>query len=241
MDTFIDVTFDHRTDAGGRDLDKYSARLKQNHLVLWRKPLPSGDILDLKPMSNRYLVVHPDELVFALASDQISNSFRSTERMKHITRHVPEGELDDFQFLGATVGGTILFPGKQIDRKRTLNQARGMTKQIEDRFDLTLECIRLQYDGRQNPLQPTLERYWKFFELFETFDKYVEFFLLQDLVEDGQVRFFLPFDEFIRPALPVDLDEYREYMANGKQFVRARNLRMQDWAKASSSRMSAND
>ncbi len=241
MGTLIDVTFDHRTEAGVRDIDKYSPRLKHHHQLLWAKPLPSGEIFDLKPMSNRYLVFRPDELVFALASDQISNSMRTTKRMKHITSQIPEAELDEFQFLGATVGGTILFPGKQIDRKRTLNQARGMTKQIGDRFDLTLECIRLQYDGRPNPLQPTLDLYWKFFDLFETFDKYVEFFLLQDLVEDGQVRFFLPFDEFRRPALPVDVDEYREYMANGKQFVVARNLRMQDWAQASSSRMSAND
>jgi hypothetical protein len=231
MNQPIDITFDHRTDAGGRDLDKYSPMLKKHHQLLWRKPLPNGELFDLKPMSGRYLVFRPNELVLALASDQISNSFRSTARMKHITSKVSETELDEFQFLGATVGGTILFPGKQIDRKRTLNQARGMSNRIEDRFDLTLECIRLQYLQQPNPLQITLSIYWKFFELFETFENYVEFFLLQDLVHDGHVRFFLPFDDFKRPALPQDLGEYREYMANGKAFVRARSLRMQDWAK----------
>jgi hypothetical protein len=230
VNTSIDTEFDHRTDAGGKDLDKYSARLKQHHQALWRKPLPSGEILDVKPMRNGYLGLGAEDRVFALSSDQISNSFRSTKRLQHITSQVSEAELDEFQFLGATVGGTILFPGKQIDRKRTLNQARGMNSQIEDRFDLTLECIRLQYEQSPNPLHSTLDRYWRFFELFETFEAYVAFFLLQDLVQDGAIRFFLPFDEFRRPALPLDVDEYRMYMANGKAFVRARSARMQEWA-----------
>jgi hypothetical protein len=186
-------------------------------------------MFDLKPMSNRYLVFRPDELVFSLSSDQISNSLRTTERMKHITSQVSEAELDEFQYLGATLGGTILFPGKQINRKITINVARGWSKQIEDRIDLTLECIRLQYEGHPNPLGATLAIYWKFFELFETFDQYVNFFLLQDLVPDGRVKFFLPFDDFKRPALPVDVDEYREYMANCKAFVRARGRRMNEW------------
>jgi len=232
MDELIDVTFDHRTDSGGRDLDKYSPRLKRHHQLLFTKPLPSGEIFDLKPMRNRYLVLNPDELVFALSSDQISNSFRSSVRMKHITNQVAEAELDEFQYLGATLGGTILFPGKQINRKITINVARGLNSKIADRIDLTLECIRLQYLALPNPLQFTLGIYWQFFELFETFENYVEFFLLQDLLEDGMVRFFLPADGFSRPPLPQDLNEYREYMMNAKSFVQARNHRMRQWAQS---------
>jgi hypothetical protein len=227
----IDVTFDHRTECGERDIDKFSPRLKQHHQQLWQKPLPSGEVLTLKPMANRYLVFRPEELVYSLSSDQISNSMRSTVRMKHITREISEDELDEFQYLGATVGGTILFPGKQINRKITINVARGWNRQIEDRFDLTLECIRLHYLGQPNPLQKTLAIYWEFFELFETFEKYTEFFLLQDLVGDGQVKFFLPFEGFGPSALPPTVDEYREYMRNSKAFVRARNNRMSDWAR----------
>jgi len=151
--------------------------------------------------------------------------------MKHITAQIPEHELDEFQYLGSTVGGTILFPGKQIKRKRTLNQARGMTSQIEDRFDRTLECIRLQYQGLPNPLEVTLDIYWAFFELFETFDKYVEFFLLQDLVQDGQVKFYLGSADFTQSALPQDVDQYREYMSNAKAFLVSRNSRIQEWSK----------
>jgi len=150
--------------------------------------------------------------------------------MKHIISEVPELELDEFQYLGATVGGTILFPGKQINRKRTMNQARGMSKSIEDRFDLTLECIRLQFENLPNPLERTLALYWEFFELFQSFDRYVDFFLLQDLVEDNRVRFFLPHYEFTNSALPSNLGEYREYMANAKMFLHARNKRIQEWS-----------
>lgn len=232
MPDYVDVTFDHRTDSDGKDLDKYSQTLKMHHQLLWAKPLPSGELFHLKPKPNRYLVFRPDNLVYSLASDQMSNSFRSTKRMKHITGQVPDDELDEFQYLGSTVGGTILFPGKQINRKRTINQARGMSKQVEDRFDLTLECIRLHFLGLPNPLQVTLEIYWDFFELFETFDQYVEFFLLQDLVQDGQVRFYLDSDAFTKPALPQDLDEYTEYMSNAKQFLASRNLRIHEWAES---------
>lgn len=229
----IDVKFDHRKDANGKDIDKYSPTLKKHHQLLWMKPLPSGELFDLKPMSNRYLVFRPDNLVYSLSSDQMSNSFRTNERMKHITGLVPEDELDEFQYLGSTVGGTILFPGKQINRRRTINQARGMSKQVEDRFDLTLECIRLHYLGLSNPLQVTLEIYWKFFELFRDFGQYVEFFLLQDLVKDGQVKFYLNSEDFTKPALPQNLDQYKEYMSNAKMFLSARNLRIQEWIKAS--------
>ena len=232
MTSILDVSFDHRSDSCGRDIDKYSPTLKKHHQLLWTKPLPSGGLFDLKPLPNRYLVFRPDNLVYSLSSDQMSNSFRSRKRMKHITDQVSEDELDDFQYLGSTLGGTILFPGKQINRKRTMNQARGMSKQVEDRFDLTLECIRLHYLGLPNPLQVTLNVYWAFFELFGNFDQYVEFFLLQDLVQDGQVKFYLGSGDFTKPALPQDFDQYNEYMSNATHFLRARNLRIDKWALA---------
>jgi hypothetical protein len=230
MIKLVDVSFDHRLDSGGRDLDKFSPQLKAHHQILWAKPLPSHEVFELKSMSKRYLVFRPDELVYSLSSDQISNSMRTSVRMKDITTLVSEEELDEFQFLGSTLGGTILFPGKQINRKITINVARGWNRQIEDRFDLTLECIRLQFKSLPNPLQRTLSLYWKFFELFETFEQYVEFFLLQDLVEDGRVKFYLEHNAFERPALPQDLHEYSAYMFKAKEFLRARNRRIHDWA-----------
>jgi hypothetical protein len=164
--------------------------------------------------------------MFSLSSDTISNSLRSNKSVKHITSLVPSQQLDAFQYLGATIGGKILFPGKRLDGHLTINVARGFNRDIKDRFDLTLECIRLQYLGQPNPLSSSLAAYWRFFELFKDFESYVEFFLLQDLLQEGRVRLFLSRPAFSKPALPASLKEYQEYMAKTMEFVAARNVRI---------------
>jgi len=56
--------------------------------------------------------------------------------------------------------------------------------------------------------------------------------LCGDLVtpEDGQIAFFLPFDDFNPPALPTDLDWYRHYRRRSVDFIKARNNRIRHWA-----------
>jgi hypothetical protein len=132
----------------------------------------------------------------------------------------------------STVGGYIVFPSKRIDRKATINGARGLNWKIKDRFDLTFECIRRHYVGRDSPLSEVLARYADFFDLFECFSGYVEFFLLQDLVaKDGSsIDFFLPFDDFAGRPLPSNIDEYRSYKDALGAFVVARNCRISEQA-----------
>jgi hypothetical protein len=43
-----------------------------------------------------------------------------------------------------------------------MNQARGVSKMIDDRFDLTLECIRRYYKNESSPLFETIKRYSDF-------------------------------------------------------------------------------
>jgi hypothetical protein len=138
-------------------------------------------------------------------------------------------KLDAFQSLGSTVGARILFPGNRVDGKPTINVARGFNAQIADRFDLTLECIRLHYLGQASPLAATLDRYANFFGLFGSFESYVDFFFLGDLVGDGRVKFYLPFDGEFGQPLPNTVDEYNEYMAKTMGFVAARNRRIANW------------
>ena len=75
---------------------------------------------------------------------------------------------------------------------------RGQHSKIEDRFDLTLECIRRYYLRKPNPLAEVLVLYKDFFDLFENFRGYTDFFLLQDLVSEdwSAVKFFMRFDDF---------------------------------------------
>ena len=106
--------------------------------------------------------------------------------------------------------------------------ARGTNGKIKDRFDLTLECIRRHYINKKSPLSDTLQRYSSFFNLFENFQGYIDFFLLQDLVvEDySSIKYLIPFESFENSPLPDDVDEYRLYKKNMSNFVTARNQRM---------------
>ena len=78
--------------------------------------------------------------------------------------------------------------------------ARGWTRAIADRMDLT-PSIRRHYLGDPvTPLGETLGRYREFFDLFDDFRGYVDFFLLQDLVTDDYVQCgsSSPFDRLYR-------------------------------------------
>ena len=110
----------------------------------------------------------------------------------------------------------------------TINIARGINHKIQDRFDLSLECIRRFYLKQNSPLSDSLERYSQFFYLFDDFKGYVDFFLLQDLVKEhySSIKFWHPFDSFDQSPLPKNAEEYRVYRTNVTDFVTARNQRI---------------
>jgi hypothetical protein len=225
----ISTEFDVRTDSNGRDPDSASPTLKSYHQQLWTKPLPSGALFNLERARGAYLTHSSQPGEFKLSSDTISNSLWGSKRRAGLIAQIPSMSLDAFQSLGSTVGARILFPGNRVGGKPTINMARGFNPQIADRFDLTLECIRLHYLGQTSPLTATLDRYADFFRLYDSFDGYVDFFLLGDLVQNGQVKFYLPFDGEFGQPLPNRLDEYNEYMANTMGFVASRNRRIEAW------------
>lgn len=230
MNIFIDTNFDVRTDTPpDKDPDTYSATLRFYHQRLWSKPLSSGEEFSLLTTTPGIYLLHRSEKgEFRLSSDSIIHSYTSTKRMAPLISQVPAPLPETFYKLACTIGSFIVFPSNRVDKKMTINGARGCHGKIQDRFDLTLECIRRHYLGICSPLFETLERYAAFFELFGDFRSYAEFFLLQDLVsEDGtEVRFHLPFDDFQRPAVPLTVGEYVEYAGNAMNFIRARNKRI---------------
>ena len=210
----IDTSFDFRTDASGKDPDAYSPTLRQYHKRLWSKALPSGQRFDLDDAVRGVYLHHKSEVgEFVLCSDTVIPSFTRWVSMRRITGLFAEEENEAFRTIGYTIGVMMVFPGNRIDRKMTVNGARGCNRKIADRFDLTLECIRPHYLVQRSPLGETLARYREFFALFENFKGYVEFFMLQDLVtkDCSEVRFFMPFDDFNLPAVPTDRDTYNEY------------------------------
>ena len=229
MHTHIDINFDVYSDTPkGKDPDSYSPTLRRYHQILWSKPLPNGVRFDLDDDTPR-LLHHKSGLgELFLASDSIGHTYKNVKKMKHIVDRIPSDQINSFYSLCSTVGAYVVFPSKKIENKMTINVARGMNHKIQDRFDLTLECIRRFYLKQRSPLSDPLERYAQFFYLFDDFKGYVDFFLLQDMVkeDDSSINFWHPFNEFDHSPLPNTVEEYQAYKTNVTDFVTARNQRI---------------
>jgi len=229
----IDITFNVYSDATGPDPDSSSPTLKKYHKLLWNKSLPNGKVFTLSDETTEtYLSYRSAEQVINLSSDSISNSFRNKKKLSEILKDLST-EVEDFRNIGSTIGGYILFPSKKIDGKITINVARGFNGKIADRFDLTLECIRLHYLGKPNPLENVLNQNSSFFKLFESFAGYVDFFLLQDLVSPNyeSINFFTPIEQIFESSpLPESKEEYLQYMHGSTSFTAKRNERIKQWS-----------
>lgn len=239
------------------DPDAYSARLRGWHKVLWSKNLLGAGQLDLQSEGHG---LRDRESGAFLKSDaavpvwerwgEVQGFLAETQGLLQGRRR---GSIHDLGWRLYDMGGLILFPGYQVDRAWTINQAKGCTRiLIADRLDLTLECIRLYYElqrdltdpsaalpdgyNRINPLGSVLHRYRSFFDIFPSFDGYIDFWLLDDLVvrdEGGLCVTCLlprtssgPYDFTREVALPVDKDQYCDYLVAADDFVDRRNRRM---------------
>ena len=230
MSRHIDINFDFRSNTPpGKDPDSFSPTLRTFHKQLWSKPLPSGALFHLDDTKRDIYLHHKSELgEFFLSSDTATHTFSRWASMAHIINQVSSAEIEVFRKLAYTMGSMIIFPGNRIEGKSTINGARGFHPLIKDRIDLTLECIRRHYKAEESPLSETLTRYQDFFALFQNFQGYVEFFLLQDLVSEdcSSIQFLMPFEDFKTPAVPKTLDGYLSYKDLTIKYIHARNQRI---------------
>ena len=234
----IDTNFNFYSDTPkGKDPDSFSPTLRKYHKLLWSKSLPGNKIFTLNDNRSNSYLYHKSELgEFHLSSDAITHTYANVRNMSHIVSQITDKEIKDFYSLCSTIGAYIIFPSNRMNNKMTINGSRGLNKYIKDRFDLTLECIRRYYLEEVSPLSETLDRYSGFFSLFENFEGYINFFLLQDIANNDSVKFFLPFNNFERSPLPNNVFEYETYKNNVSNFVRQRNKRILSYAKVISSR-----
>lgn len=228
----IDTAFNMYSDANGGDADSTSPTLRRYHKLLWSKSLPSGELFDLREDKPGFYLYHSSALGdFSLGSDAITHSYKNQINKKWLTAQIPK-EVQELFDHGSTIGAYLVFPNNQVDRKHTINQARGILRLIDDRFDLTLECIRRFYISESSPLSETLARYAAFFRVFETFEGYVQFFLLDDLIdENGSVKFYLPFDNFKSPPEFKNKEDYLIYKERVESFIKSRNRRIEEYSK----------
>lgn len=227
----IDTTFNVYTDAKGGDPDSTSPTLRAYHKFLWNKPLPKGNRFEITDRKSGTYLYHKSEVgEYLLGSDAITHSYRNHKRKTWLTQQIQD-EVKELFDTGSTIGAYTLFPNNRVDGKHTINQARGVNSLIDDRFDLTLECIRLFYLGQQSPLYDTFLRYKNFFELFDDFKGYINFFLLNDLIDENEnIKFYLPFANFKTKPTFADIDEYLVYKKGVMNFIQARNKRIDNYA-----------
>lgn len=155
----IDTSFVLTSDAGGGDPDWTSPTLRRYHRLLWSKPLPDGAMLHLPDVYPKgYLHQEAGLGEFWLSRDAVMATYRGYRNTSHIMQLVPAEEHENFGSTAYTIGAMMIFPGNQIDRKWTINQARGVHPRIADRMDLTLECIRRHYAQQPSPMTEVLAR-----------------------------------------------------------------------------------
>lgn len=228
----IDINFNFYTDTPqNKDPDAHSPTLRRYHKILWSKPLPNGQLFRLEDTHPKTYLYHKSNLgEFFLSSDAITHSYRNTKILSHIIEQITVNDLNSLFDYGSTIGAYTVFPGNKIDNKMTINGARGCNTKIRDRFDITLECIRLFYNKIENPLTPVFQRYGNFFSLFMNFRGYVDFFFLQDLVTNDycEVKFHIPHKSFEDSPLPRCKEEYLKYMENTINFIKSRAKRIED-------------
>ena len=241
----IDITYDFTTDSpnywnifwernyglgyGGSDPDNASPTLQEYHRLLWSRPLPNGDVMNLKKGTGSYYLTWKD---FRFGSDTIVVSFRY-QKYKSMIEKVMEAVGDykayyeDLIRKSYTIGGTIIFP-KHLS---SMNQNKGTNIYISDRWDLTLECIRRYYYGEDSPLYKTILSDKAFYDLFVDFKGYVDFFFLQDCVSDDyqNVNIWCGNADFKECGLPKTIEEYFAFIDKELDFLEKRNKRILDF------------
>ena len=228
----ININYDFYRDGAVGDLDATSPTLRKYHKILLSKPLPKGHIFELSDARKGAYLYHKSELgEFFLGSDIITQFYIFQKRQQWLREQTPTKVIDEIYYKGYTIGQSIIFPNNKIDGKMTINGMRGCNSKIDDRFDLTLECIRRFYLGQTSPLYDTFLRYKNFFDLFDNFIGYVNFFLLDDLIDENQnIKFYLPFNDFKTSPKLSDIDEYLLYLKRVMDFIRQRSKRIENYA-----------
>lgn len=222
------------------DPDSASETLRNYHQALWSRKLPNGEAMTLqKGKKSDYLTWNG----MRFASDSIATQHRyikCEQVIEQVKLQLPNYKnfVYDTTRFTYTIGGMIIFP----KLRGSMNQDRGTNPMIADRWDLSLECIKRYYehpendDANFNPLWNTIKRSEDFFKLFVDFSGYVEFFFLQDFLdEDGNVIRFLNdyMDEnglFTKKyPLPQTVEEYLRNIEIQKEIVSKRNKRIKDF------------
>ena len=216
---------------GGEDPDAQSKTLQLYHQALWSRKLPCGETMDLKIGTGPNYLQWKD---LRFGSDSIFASFRYHKYrylLDEVQKAVPDYRsfVENYLHKSYTIGGMMIFP----KRPGSINQNRGTNRQLCDRWDLTLECIRRYYNNEDSPIFTTLAKDKTFFDLFVDFKGFVNFFFLQDCVSKdySRVDFWYGNGDFSEDPLPKTVEQYLLWIERQLTFVGNRNARISDFYK----------
>lgn len=226
-DQLIDVNYQFHICKNGNekfDIDLQCREIYDYHKVLWQKKLPNGKMLNFEIRKNRagYFLFEMNSKI-RFGSDSILHTYRnySKGKIKNLIKEFDRNDLNRFYEKITTIGGYIIFP----KHMNSLNQRKGNSPLVEDRFDITLNSIRKFYQNENTdyPLRKELENDREFFSWFVDFESYVSFFYLDDLVDrkSGEILFFSE-----DKPLPISKASYLKYKDNVLSFLEKRNRRI---------------
>ena len=230
-----------------REMDAYSNTLYDYHRELWTKPLPSSNGEEFTLVKRGKILYHNSNLgAFKLSSDSIGQTYTYWKEFARIFEEIRKDAKqkalqEKFFTLCCTIGGFIIFPKDEVNysddpnkpKCASINAFRGMDRQICDRFDLTLDYIRMYYKNRdrkergRSNMERLLNGLSSFLDLFTDFQGYVDFFLLNDLVESdySEIKFLCP----VHPVLPNrTVDDYIKYRENLTSFINSRKNKIEN-------------
>lgn len=222
----IDIKFDVRSDSKGKDPDCASATLKAYHQMLWSKPLPNGKVMELTTKNCSYL--RWNDMYFGSDSIIVSFMHGRYKQRQLVIDSIPNFKeyREDYLRKACTIAGYIVFP----KHRRSMNQEKGCCRKISDRLDLTLECIRRFYASESSPLDKVIEMDKEFYKLFVDFKGYVDFFFLQDCVDENyNVKFWLDTPLWVSDPMPDTVESYREWIDKELVFVEKRGKRILEY------------
>lgn len=229
----IDTTFDFRTDTppGPRsDPDAHSPTLAAYHQHLWSKALPDGRPLELCiRLSGREHVLTDtvgttDNMSFK--SDTIHPTYDWDATIRAVRDEVDQDVIAELDHLTHTIGATMLWP--PATNGQSINQARGLHRRIRDRFDLTVICVDRHYRNEPHPLSSTFDNYRDYFDLFASFDGWIDFWHLHDMVDTNRqpIEFPPSSNNFTANPIPATDADYTRYATAVIAAIRARNTRI---------------
>ena len=211
---------------GGGDPDSLSKNLQLYHQTVWSRKLPCGETMALQRGTGPNYLTWKD---FRFGSDSIIVSFRYEkyrQMLDEVQKVVPNYKsfVEDYLHRAYTIGGMMIFP----KHAGSINQAKGTSPKLRDRWDLTLECIRRHYCNEESPISKTLARDKEFFDLFVDFKGFVDYFFLQDCVSPdySSVKIWVGNAEFTEEPLPKTVDEYLLWINQQMDFLEKRNGRI---------------